>query len=56
MSNTNKNEQPKHIHNVSPVVMDSTLAKRKKVKPSFDMGVTDARAKEAYLKGGTPIE
>ena len=53
---TNKNQQPKTVSNVSPVFGDSTLAKRKKLKPSFDMAVSDKRAEQAYKLGGTPIE
>ena len=53
---SNKNNQPVHKLNVSAVRMDSTLAKRKTVKPQFDMGVSDIQAKEAYKRGGTPIE
>ena len=52
---TNKNQQPKHVLNVSPKMMDSTNARRK-VKPSFDMGVNEKRAEQLYRQGGTPIE
>lgn len=53
---TNKNNQPKRLLNVSPAFGDSTNANRKKLKPSFDMGVNDKRAEQLYKQGGTPIE
>ncbi len=53
---TNKNQQPKTAPNQSPAFGDSTNAPRKKLKPSFDMGVNDKRAETAYKLGGTPIE
>lgn len=52
----NKNQQPKTAPNESPVFGDSTNYGRRKLKPSFDMGVTDKRAESAYKLGGTPIE
>lgn len=53
---TNKNQQPKTAPNQSPAFGDSTNSPRKKLKPSFDMGVSDKRAETAYRQGGTPIE
>ena len=55
MTKPNKNQQPPVVLNVSPAQADSTLSKKKKYVPGFDVGIQLQRIGE-LTKGARFIE